>query len=105
MNQKEYCDSNKLCIIIKNTGLEYTKKISFLSGTYVKLALQDRYSNEITEEMNLQENTLDNRKEYTYERGNRLKVLTVYAVEAEAKEVDKMLCNLELPRYIYISYR
>jgi len=26
-------------------------------------------------------------------------------VEAEAKEVDDMLCNLESPRYIYISYR
>ena len=59
MNQKEYYDSNELCIIIKNTGLEYIRKIGFLSGTYVKLASQDQYSNEITEEMNLQENTLD----------------------------------------------
>ena len=53
MNQKEYCNSNELHVITKNTGLEYTRKIGFLSGTYVKLASQDRYSNEITEEMNL----------------------------------------------------
>jgi len=41
MNQKEYCDINELRVITKNTGLEYTKKIGFLSGTYVKLASQD----------------------------------------------------------------
>ena len=105
MNQKEFCDSNEIRIIKKNTGLEYTKKIGFLSGTYVKLASQDRYSKEITMEMKLQENTLDIRKEYTYERGHRSKVLAIYAVQDEAKEVDEILYNLKSPRYSYISYR
>jgi len=53
MNQKEFYNSNEIRIIKKNTGLEYTKKIGFLSGTYVKLASQDRYSKEITIEMKL----------------------------------------------------
>ena len=33
------------------------------------------------------------------------KVLVVYAIESYAKEIDKLLCNLKSPRYIYCSYR
>ena len=79
--------------------------IGFLSGTYVKLVSPDYYIKEIREESQLQENTIDIKKRYTYERSNRSKVLVVYAVKNEAKEVDKKLCILVSPSYMYISYR
>jgi len=104
MNQKECYDQNDIRVVSKNTGVEYTKKIGFLSGAYIQLALQDRYSKEIMEEMKLGENVIDIQKEYTYERGNRSKVLSIYVVEKEAKAVDEILCNLKSPRYTYISY-
>ena len=105
MNQKEYCDSNNIHVMLKRTGLEYTKKIRFLSGTYVKLASLDYYINKIIEEMNLEDNTIDIKKRFTYERNTRSKVLTVYAIEEEAKEVDEKLCELVSPGYKYVSYR
>ena len=37
-NQKEYCDDKKIKVSTKNTILEYTNKIGYLSDTYVKLA-------------------------------------------------------------------
>lgn len=105
MNQKEYCDQNDLRISGKNTGFEYTKKIGFLSGTYVKLASQEKYSDEIIEAMDLNQNLIDIKKEYTYEKGTRSKVLAIYAVEREAKEIDEVLCDLKSPRYSYMSYK
>jgi len=105
MNQKAYCNHNDIRIIGKNTGFEYTKKIGFLSGTYVQLASQEKYSNEIIEEMELDPNVIDIKKEYTYEKGKRSKVLSVYAVEQEAKVVDELLYSLKSPRYSYMSYR
>ena len=105
MNQKEYCDHNDLRISGKNTGVEHTKKIGFLSGAHVKLASQEKYSNEIIEEMELDQNLINIKKEHTCEKGNRSKVLSVYAVEREAKEIDEASCELKSPRYACMSYR
>ena len=97
MNQKEYCDSNNIQIVSKRTGLYYTKKIEFLSGTYIKLASTDYYIDKLIEDMVLDVNSINIKKRFIYERNSRSKVLTVYEIQEEANEVDEVLCNLVSP--------
>ena len=55
--------------------------------------------------MNLEEEIIDIKKRFTYEKNTRSKVLTVYAIENEAQDVDERLCEIKSLRYTYVSYR
>ena len=44
-------------------------------------------------------------KKFTHDKGSRSKVLVVYVIESEAREVDEMLCVMQSPRYKYVSCR
>ena len=85
----------------KNAGLEHAKKVGFCSGTCINLALQDRHSKKIMEDMKLGENVIDIKKEHMCERGHRSKVLAIYAIESEAKEKDNISYAIESLRYSY----
>ena len=98
-NQKEYYDNNNIQVESKKKCMEYIKKIRFLVGTYVQLASPDYYINEITNDMNLEEGIIDIKKRFTYEKNTRSKVLTVYAIENEAQDVDERLCEIKSLRY------
>ena len=80
-SEKEYCDSNNIRVGWKNTCMEYTKKIGFIIGIYVKLASLKYYIEELSNNIKLEERLIDIKKRFTYERGTRSKVLTIYAVE------------------------
>ena len=82
INEKEYCDSNNIRVVSKRTGMENTKKIGFLSKTYIKLASLEYYIREIIKEMNLDNKITDIAKKFLYERKYRPKVLVVYIVES-----------------------
>ena len=98
-NQKEYCDNNNIQVESKKKYMEYIKKIWFLIGTYVQLASPDYYINEITNDMNLEEGIIDIKKRFIYEKNTRSKVLTVYAIENEAQDVDERLCEIKSLQY------
>ena len=48
---------------------------------------------------------IDIKKEFTYEKGKRSKVLSVYAITSTAKEINEKLCIAKFSRYKYISYK
>ena len=48
---------------------------------------------------------IDAKKRNTYENGSRSKILSVYVIESETKEVDEILCLMKSPRFKYVSYR
>ena len=105
MNQRDYCESNRLKINAKRTGDEYTKKIGFLSGVHVKLASPDAYIKEIMKKTNIPEKAIDIVKIFTYKKKERLKVLVIYVVESLAPQINEALCKMKSPRYIYYSYK
>ena len=68
-NQKDYCDKNQIKLSSKNTILEYTSRIGFLSDTYVKLASLKYYIKDLNQKLQIKEGKIDIKKEYTYEKG------------------------------------
>ena len=104
-SQKEYCDDKKIKVSTKNTILEYTNKIGYLSDTYVKLASPKYYIDDLKEKLQIDEGLIDIKKEFTYEKGKRSKVLSVYAITSAAKEINEKLCIAKFSRYKYISYK
>ena len=97
-NQKEYFYQNNISISRKRTGLEYTKKVRFLAGTYVKLASVDYHIDEIIDKMELDSKSIDIKKRFTYERNSRSKALSICAVHEEADQIDNKLLKLKSPR-------
>ena len=85
--------------------MEYTKRIRFLTGSYVRIVSPVYYLLDIKKKLKIGTGIIEVKKEYTYERGERSKVLMVYAIESLAQQIDKMFSNLELERYKYVSYR
>ena len=48
---------------------------------------------------------IDIKKKFTHEHVTRSKVLTVHAIEPEAKDTDEILCNLKSTRCQHVSCR
>jgi len=104
--EKQYCDQNKIRIGSKNTVMEYTKKIGFLVGTYVRVASLKYYIDELKKILKTSAKVIDIKKGVTWEKGLKTKALIVYAIEREAKVIDEILIeNVKNMRYRYISYR
>jgi len=104
--EKEYCEQNKIRIGSKNTIMEYTKKIGFLVGTYVRVASPKYYIDELSKILKTSAKVIDIKKGFTFEKGLRTKALIVYAIEREAQMIDEILNdNVRNKRYRYISYR
>ena len=70
-NEKDYCESNKVKIGSKNTIVECTKKVGFLTGPCVKLSSPKHCVNELNESLIAEEGAIDVKKQYTHEKGNR----------------------------------
>jgi len=104
-DQKEFCDKYLIKISTKRTMMEYANKIGYLTGTYVKLASEEYYINDISRRLKLSAGMLDIKKEYTFEKGKRSKVLTVYVIENKAREINDEFSKLINTRYQFISYR
>jgi len=104
-NQKNYCDKNQIKLSSKNTILEYTSRVGFLSDTYIKLASPKYYIKDLNQKLQIKEGKIDIKKEYTYKKGQRSKVLIVYTISSEAKTINERLCKAKFSRYKYISYK
>jgi len=103
--QKEYCDKHKIRVSARNTIMEYTKRVGFLTGPSVKISSPKRYIEELEQYLQIEQGTIDVKKKYTYDKGHRSKVLVINAIESKAKEVNEMLCLMKSPRFKYISYK
>ena len=104
-DQREFCDKFHIKIATKRTIIEYVNKMGYLTGTYVKLASAEYYINDISTRLNLAPGTIDIKKEYTYEKGKRSKVLVLYAISSEINTVNESLSKIINTRYQYVSYR
>ena len=86
--------------------MEYAKKISFLVGTYAKIASQKYYISELSNILQTSKKVIDIKKGFTYEKGLRSRVLVVYVVEGKAQQIDELLNDqIREDRYRYISYQ
>ena len=69
--------------------MEYTKKIGTLVGTYIKIASPKYCIIELSNILEIINKVIDIKKWFTYEKGLQSKVLVVYAIEKEAKQIDE----------------
>jgi len=83
--QKEVCYKYRIRISTKRTNMEYTKRIGFLTGLYVRIASPVYYLLDIKKKLKIDAGIIEVKKEYIYERGKRSKVLMVYAIESLAQ--------------------
>ena len=105
MKEVDYCNNNEIFVTGKNTIMEFTTKIGFLTQTYVKIASPKYYIADLSKKINIEEKIIDVRKAYTYDKGERSKVLVVYATEKEALRINDKLMNAKYNRYKYVSYK
>ena len=61
-NQKEYCEKYNIKLSSKNTILEYTQRIGYLSDTYVKLASPKYYIKELNQKLQIEDGQIDIKK-------------------------------------------
>ena len=100
--EEKYCQSHNIRVTSKNTIMEYTTKIGFLTGTYAKIASTKYCVEEVKERLQVQENLIDVKKECTYDKGKRSKALAVHATQDCAAQFDKML-DIKSKRFRYAS--
>jgi hypothetical protein len=103
--EKDYCDKHYIHVSSKNTKIEYTNRIGYLTGIYVKIASPKYYIKDIKEKLNITEKLIDVKKEFIYEKGKYSKVLMVYATENDADQINEEFSKLKLGYYQYVSYK
>ena len=91
--QKQLCDSKWLKLETKKTILEHTRKLGYIVGPHVKLASSENYTNQIESTIKINEGLIEIKKQTTFERKERSKVLAIYAVDSKASEIDFAMVN------------
>ena len=71
--------------------MEFTNKIAFLTQTYVKIASPNYHIDNLSKKINIEEKIIDVKKAYTYDKGERSKLLVVYATEKTASSINDKL--------------
>ena len=104
-DQKEFCNKYLIKVSTKRTMMEYANKIGYLTGTYDKLAPVEYYMNDISRRLKLSEGIIDVKKEFTFERNIKSKVLAVYAIKSKASEINEEFSKLINTRCQFISCR
>ena len=99
LKEQEYCTKYNIHVSSKNTIMEYTNRIGFLTGTYVRIASPKYYIADLTKRLNIREKIIDVKKEYTYEKGQRSKVLVIYATEEKADQINEQLSTIKSKQY------
>ena len=103
--EKAHCDNNNVKIVTKNTFMECTKKIGFLVGIYAKIASMPHCAKDLNDYVGSSNKVIDVKKRFTHDRGERSRVLTVYAIEKESKDVDEISCETKSPMHQRVSCR
>ena len=83
-------------MIKKITGLEYTRKVSFLIGVHLKIALANWYQDLLVNQLDIPDEVIELRKKIIYQDKYKSNVLTIYSILSRAKEVDKALMAVNL---------
>lgn len=91
LNEKDYCNKHNIHVLSKNTIIEHTTKIGFLTGTYVKIAAPKYCITDLQRKLDITSNLIEVKKECTCDKGKRSKVLTVHAIEREAEKLMSSL--------------
>ena len=97
---------NDFCLKIstKKTDMYYVQRIGFLTGPNVNLASSDLYVEEIWQLVKLDLGVIKIKKKITFKKKTSSKVLMIYAVQDEAREIDEQIYNTIFSRFKYISY-
>ena len=85
---KELCTKYHIKLETKNTLEGFTKRIGFLVGPYVNAASIEYYTNHLVDSSDELVGSIEIKKQMTYERGVRSKVLVVYGKDQEASKLD-----------------
>jgi len=104
-HEKEYCQHNKIRVGARNTKLEYTKRVGFLTGPCLKIASPKKYIDDLNKYCGIEDGMIDVKKKFTYAKGSRSRVLVVLVIESKAKEINELLCMIKSPRFKYVSYQ
>ena len=80
----------------KKTGMQCAKRIGFVIRLYVKAVSTDEYSrrlaNSVIDATRIRPNRiLETKKQNTFKRGAKSKVLVLYVIQSEAYTVNKTL--------------
>ena len=59
-----------------------------ISSAHVKVVLTKRYNKTTANELQMSHKMIETRKQHVWEKNAQLKMLVVYAIEKETKEID-----------------
>ena len=83
--------------------IEYVMRIGFIIGVKYKLASINKYAQEINKIIQVEDRVLEIRKDYTFERDVKPKVLVMYCIENKMKHIDKRLLGIKHDNIKYVS--
>ena len=92
-------------VYTKEIQLEHTNRIRFIVGINYALASIKQYMKEINKIMNFEEEIIEIKKDFTFKRDTKLKVLAFFYIEIKAKQINNQLTNLKHDNVQYISYK
>ena len=78
-----------MSITTKTIGPEHTRKVGFLTGVHLKIALVPQYRDQLKEELELEDDVIELRKEIVYQNNYKSKVLAIYSILSRADNVDQ----------------
>ena len=76
-----------------------------MSDACIKLSSVDYHVDEIIQEMGLDDQLINVKKRLTCQRNSRSKVLSIYAVQKDAEEIDETLMKMKSPMCKHMSHR
>ena len=85
--------------------MEHVKRLGFIIGLYVQLALPKLYTQEINSKTGLDEGLIEIKKKITFERNIQSKILMICTTQNEAKETDQKLFNTTFEKFKYVSFK
>ena len=102
---KELCAKYHVKIEGKKTNKGFTKRIGFIVGPHVESASNEHYATQLVESINESMDVLEVKKQVTFDRKLRSKVLIVHGLEDEANRIDVELSSKKYPGFRYVSYK
>ena len=102
---KDLCAKYHIKIEGKKLIEGFTKKIGFIVGPHVETASNEHYATQLVESINESMDVLEVKKQVTFERKLRSKVLIVHGLEDEANRIDIELSCKKYPGFCYVSYK
>ena len=79
--------------------------MGFIVGSYIHLALSNNYTQQIESTIARDLKLIEIKKQMTFERKERSKVLAVDTVKSEAEDIDFAMVNLKFKNFRYLSYK